>query len=138
MRLTYRGINYEAETPSIDVTEGEMAGKFQGQPWHYHYPRHLPQIQPNLSVRYRGLHYHQSRVTPSRQSRQLPIDIVNGQSEQPAPPYTSSQESIAEQKAHIENIHRNLERRLSVAKQQGNEQLISILEQEFQQLSMKE
>jgi len=138
MRLTYRGINYEAETPSIEVTAGEIAGKFREQPWHYHYPRHLPQIRPNLSLTYRGVQSNKSLATPSRQSQQFPIDIVSGQGEQASPAYTSSQESITEQKAHLENIRRNLERRLSVAKQHGNEQLISILEQEFQQLAIQE
>lgn len=37
---------------------------------------------------------------------------------------------------HIENICRNLERRLAVAKAKGDDQLISLLQQESQQLAL--
>lgn len=39
------------------------------------------------------------------------------------------------QKQHLENLRTNLERRLQVAKSQGNTQLVNILQNEYKQLS---
>ncbi|TAE54486.1 MAG: DUF4278 domain-containing protein [Oscillatoriales cyanobacterium] len=41
MKLTYRGANYEYDIPTVDMIEGEVAGKYRGQDWNYRYPRHL-------------------------------------------------------------------------------------------------
>ena len=42
MKLTYRGANYEYDIPTVDMIEGEVAGKYRGQNWNYRYPRHIP------------------------------------------------------------------------------------------------
>ena len=42
MQLTYRGANYEYDIPTVDMVEGEVAGKYRGQNWNYRYPRHIP------------------------------------------------------------------------------------------------
>ncbi len=132
MKLTYRGINYEPDTTFIDVTEGEVAGTFRGQPWHYHYPRHIPKPQPKRSLKYRGVSYNKCVATPPTQSRQLPIEVE--QDHLQAPIYASTETTV--EPAHLDNIRRNLERRISVAKQQGNEELVAMLEQEFQELAI--
>src|SRR4028118_799230 len=52
MKLTYRGANYEYDIPTVDMMEGEVAGKYRGQNWNYRYPRHIP--TPN---KYGGRNY---------------------------------------------------------------------------------
>lgn len=139
MRLSYRGINYEPETMPLEVTEGELGGKYRGQPWRYHYPRHIPELQPKLWLHYRGVSYSKRPMVYSPQQKAMSIPAVAPQGEFPSPVHFTlqTQETDAEQ-AHLESIRRNLERRLSVAREKGNEQLVSMLEKEYQDLAITE
>ena len=137
MRLTYRGINYEPETMPLETTEGEVAGKYRGQSWRYHYPRHIPELQPKLLLQYRGVPYAKRPVVQSSQTlSELSIPVVTPQTELPKPPHFATQREEDEAaKIHLETIRRNLERRIGVAKEKGNDQLISMLEQEYKDLA---
>lgn len=137
MRLTYRGINYEPETMPFEMTEGEVAGKYRGQPWRYHYPRHMPELPPKLWLQYRGVHYSKRTVVQFPHVPEMLIPAVTPPSELPSPPHLTTQKEQTEAaQAHLDSICRNLERRLSVAKAEGNEQLVSMLEQEYQALAI--
>ncbi|MGK7915449.1 MAG: DUF4278 domain-containing protein [Prochloraceae cyanobacterium] len=57
MKLSYRGVSYENSQSILEVTEGEIGGKWRGQNWKYRYPRHIPQLQPKLYRQYRGVAY---------------------------------------------------------------------------------
>ncbi|PLZ30745.1 hypothetical protein CBP27_22845, partial [Fischerella thermalis WC542] len=46
MKLTYRGVDYESNPLAVEMTPGEMGGKYRGQQWRRHYPRHIPIPQP--------------------------------------------------------------------------------------------
>lgn len=137
MRLTYRGIDYEPETMPLASTEGEIAGKYRGQSWRYHYPRHVPELQPKLWLQYRGVAYSKrSTVDSFEQHSGVSIPAIPPQTELPKPPHFASQSEEGEAaKIHLETIRRNLERRIGVAKEKGNEQLISMLEQEYRDLA---
>jgi hypothetical protein len=137
MRLTYRGINYEPEMMPLEPTESEVAGKYRGKPWRYHYPRHIPKLQPKLWLQYRGVHYSKRPVVQSSSLTEIPIPAVTSQGELPSPRYFASQTKLTEaEQAHFESIRQNLEHRLSVARQNGNEQLVSMLEKEYQELAL--
>lgn len=137
MRLTYRGINYEPETMPLATTEGEVAGKYRGQSWRYHYPRHVPELQTKLWLQYRGVRYIKRPVVQASQKPlELSIPAVTPQTELPKPPHFATQREEDEAaKIHLETIRRNLERRIGVAKEKGNDQLISMLEQEYRDLA---
>jgi hypothetical protein len=137
MQLTYRGIDYEPETTFLDITEGEVAGKYRGQPWCYHYPRHIPDLEPKLGLQYRGIHYSKRPVVQSPHLSQTHIPAVTANTELPSPQHFTTQTVATEAgQAHLESMRRNLERRLSVARHQGNDQLVSMLEKEYQELAM--
>jgi hypothetical protein len=135
MKLSYRGISYEPKSIMLEVTEGEVGGKYRGKNWQYHYPRHIPPIQPKLFLQYRGVAYStralpiQQNVTHSNIQEQdtfcrLPIKKIT----------TSVEEDL--KSIHLENLRRNLERRLEVAKERGDEYLVNLLEKESQQLAL--
>jgi hypothetical protein len=137
MRLTYRGINYEPEAIPFETTEGEVAGKYRGQPWRYHYPRHIPELPLKLWLQYRGVHHSKRPVVQSPHLAEMLIPAVTPHAEFPSPPhFTTQKEETEAEQAHLESIRRSLERRISVAKAQGNEQLVSMLEQEYQDLAI--
>ncbi|NBD33672.1 MAG: DUF4278 domain-containing protein [Cyanobacteria bacterium] len=137
MRLTYRGINYEPETMPLETAEGEVAGKYRGQPWRYHYPRHIPDLQPKLWLQYRGVHYSKRSAVQSSHRPDLLIPAIGANAELPSPPhFTTQAEETEAAQAHLDSIRRNLERRIAVAREKGNEQLVSLLEQEYQDLAI--
>ncbi|MFP4135128.1 MAG: DUF4278 domain-containing protein [Halothece sp.] len=139
MRLTYRGIQYDSESMPLEKTEGEVAGKYRGQPWHYHYPRHIPQLQPKLLLNYRGISYSKRPSLSYAYSSDISIPVVTPNGELPTPQdFTAKTQSEDIEDAHLKNMRRNLERRLSVAKQNGDEELVSILEKEYQQLTVSQ
>jgi Domain of unknown function (DUF4278) len=116
MKLTYRGIGYEYEQPTIDMLEGEIGGKYRGAAWTIRYPRHIP-VQPlALNLKYRGIAY------------------STGSSAKIAPPHQQTPVSSELVETHRANIRRRLEHRLQVAKDQRNESLIRLLEAESKQL----
>ncbi|MDR9403206.1 MAG: DUF4278 domain-containing protein [Halothece sp. Uz-M2-17] len=137
MRLTYRGINYESETMPLETIEGEVAGTYRGQPWRYHYPRHIPELEPKLWLQYRGVSYSKRPVVQSSHGSEISIPAVTPGSELPSPRhFTMQNEENEAAQAHLESIRRNLERRISIAIETGNEQLLSMLEQEYKDLAI--
>jgi hypothetical protein len=119
MKLSYRGIAYEYEQRGIDTIEGEIGGKYRGQPWRCSYPRHIPVPQPALDLKYRGVAYSTYPKAPA------------GAIPQTGNPRQVSPELV---ETHLANIRRRLEHRLQVAKDSGDQKLIRMLEAESKQL----
>ncbi|WP_413160174.1 DUF4278 domain-containing protein [Capilliphycus salinus ALCB114379] len=124
MRLTYRTINYERHQPPVDIVESELGGKYRGNAWQVHYPRHIPVPLPNPNLKYRGVAYRPEEVRSAEQT-------------QPQPSVTAPVEATPENiiGVHTANICRVLEHRRKVAQARGDEQLLKMLELEAQQLA---
>ncbi|NET40167.1 MAG: DUF4278 domain-containing protein [Cyanothece sp. SIO1E1] len=41
LRLCYRGIRYNCTLPNVEITEGEIAGKYRGTVWRWQYLKAL-------------------------------------------------------------------------------------------------
>jgi hypothetical protein len=135
MRLSYRGVNYEKELPTLEMNEGEIIGKYRGQDCNYRYPRHIPQLKPKWYRQYRGVAY-STRPIPREGEIIFPQWNSTGVY-CPVPikhPHAVVVNEISQ--THLENIRRHLERRIQVAKENGDENLIDLLEKEFQQLAL--
>jgi Domain of unknown function (DUF4278) len=137
MRLTYRGVSYERQPLSLEVTEGEIGGQYRGQTWRHHYPRHIPNLKPKPYVlQYRGVAY-------CTQPTLLPGPRIGCHTESVSrQEFKKSIERLFQpvvdeaQQIHLENIRRRLEHRLQVAKIKGDETLIHQLEEESRQLAL--
>jgi hypothetical protein len=135
MKLSYRGVSYETQPSTLlEMMEGEIGGQYRGQGWNYRYPRHIPQLKPQPYRQYRGVGYgthspSQTTIsdftTPTSSGQYCPIPI-----QKPTKVFVCQTT-----KTHIENVRRNLERRLQVAKTSGDDRLVHLLEQESQQLA---
>ncbi|WP_071518388.1 DUF4278 domain-containing protein [Geitlerinema sp. PCC 9228] len=129
MKLTYRGISYDYEPPTLDMEEGQMGGKYRGQAWKLRYPRHMPTMEPKSSLKYRGVAYGTEAtgkaVPVQDQPRQPKKTAANA-------PSVALLEDMA--KLHHENICRRLEHRLQVARERGDEMLVKALEEEQKQM----
>ncbi|MBW4493379.1 MAG: DUF4278 domain-containing protein [Oscillatoria princeps RMCB-10] len=54
IKLSYRGVNYEPAPPAVEVSEGEVTGKYRGQVWRTHQVKNAVAVQPALGLKYRG------------------------------------------------------------------------------------
>ena len=129
MKLSYRGISYNSEPSFLITSEGEIGGKYRGSDWRYRYPSHIPQQQPNLERKYRGVPY------GSRPIANTEVQSVSDSC--PIPMGIAYKITVSEAtQTHLENIRRHLERRLQVAEAGGNEELVRLLKAEEQQLAL--
>ena len=122
MNLTYRGANYEYDIPTVDMIEGEVAGKYRGQNWNYRYPRHL-----GVPNKHGGTNY-----TTKRDSQAGDRDVAAAS----APVAVESYPTVVEvAQVHRANICNILDRRQQAAKAKGDERLLRLLELEWQQMA---
>jgi hypothetical protein len=132
MKLTYRGVEYTRTPYNLEVTEGEVAGKYRGRDWRYHCPRHMVDLQPKANLQYRGIPYKTCRVVdesiPEVEVHRKQLHRTFGQTQ----PRSVVDEAA---KIHLDNMRRNLERRLQVAKASGNNSLVQMLEKESKDLA---
>jgi hypothetical protein len=137
MKLCYRGTSYENKPSNLEIREGEIGGKYRGQDWKIHYPRHIPQLQPQPSRQYRGITYSNSS-NPIPKIQSPPIIKSESMGVSCAVPIRKKTAIVINQtqQIHLENIRRRLESRLQVAKANGDEDLIYILEQEYRELAL--
>lgn len=134
MKLHYRGVEYTRPPHNLEITEGEVAGKYRGQDWRHHYPRHMVDLQPKVGLQYRGVPYKTCRVAAKK-----PMAEVEVQRQQLNRSLGQTQpRAVADEaeKIHLDNMRRNLERRLQVAKAKGNESLVQMLQKESQDLAL--
>jgi hypothetical protein len=136
MKLSYRGVNYDKELPILEMNEKEIGGKYRGQDWNYRYPRHIPQLRSKWYRQYRGVAY--STMPLSREGEAYIPQWSRTESYCSVAAYLPQTVSESEiSKTHLENMRRNLERRLQIAKENGDRRLIELLTKESQQLALE-
>ncbi len=123
MKLTNRGVSSESDPPSLELTKGEIVGKYQGANGINHYPRHIPVTQPMVDLKDRGV----------ADSTSEPIDAEAS----PLCGTVSTRQQVLDglNNTHLANIRQNLEHRLQVARAKGDQNLIRLLEAEAEQLA---
>ncbi|MEB3280177.1 MAG: DUF4278 domain-containing protein [Lyngbya sp.] len=133
MKLTYRTISYERHQLPVDIVESELGGKYRGNAWQVHYPRHIPVPLPNPKLKYRGVAYCPEDV---RSTEREGVVKISSQT-QPQTPVSTTAEVIQNNIAgvHTANICKVLEHRRQVAQARGDEELLKMLELEAQQLA---
>jgi hypothetical protein len=137
MKLSYRGVKYEAELPTFEMMEGDIVGKYRGQAirHRYPYPRHIPVPQPSLDLQYRGVAYRTNRTADLEEILNA-TPTQSGTLAAPSLLCSASQMKLRQvAEIHRTNIYRNVERRMQVAKELGDLHLVRLLELELQQIA---
>lgn len=116
MKLCYRGVSYEHNPLTLEVTEEEIAGKYRGQTWKRRNPRYPLALKPKPHLKYRGVSYGNITATSD--------GII-----QPSP-QLSFEEMRALENTHLNSIRLSMQRRLQAAQANGNEELVHLLEEE--------
>jgi Domain of unknown function (DUF4278) len=128
MTLAYRGTKYERDFPPLEMTTGDIGGKYRGQDWKHLYPRHMLQLQPKLHRQYRGVSYStRPHLTVETAPRTCPLPVLK-------PQVIAQDDSLST--THLNNLRRRLERRLQIAQDNGDETLVSLLKKESQDLAL--
>ncbi len=138
MRLSYRGLPYEYEPPSVDAAETQLKGNYRGHAINFSYVRHIPVPQPAQDLQYRGIHYH--TTTSGLVQARLSLASVNLPKPfhpQESRPVRLQKKAVMREvaKIHKDNILQQLQHRLDVARQTDNQTLIDQLEREMHQLT---
>ena len=129
MELNYRGVKYEKNLCKLEVMEGEVGGKYRGRDWRYNYPRHTLSLRPKVDLCYRGSNYSSnSTITEIELQRKILNQNINN-----IEPRSLGEEAT---QIHLDNIRRNLEHRLQVAKERGNYNLVEMLQKESRDLAL--
>ena len=150
MRLIYRGASYDYNQPALEVREGDILRRNQDAQ-----QRCRTLQEASYPLIYRGSRYTTRDVatalalTPVLRSPQLMvyrganyIKNANGSTGMvTATKATSAPRTTAPifkelGRIHTENLRRNLEHRLRVAKQRGDQSLVSLLEAESRELAL--
>ncbi len=140
MKLTYRGVEYDHNPPMLEVSESDILCKYRGRNHRYTYVHHVPFPQPQETLTYRGVAYQ-----TTRHGQRQPVDQVETKSVFSAfqrklaeltPLMDERQQLLRESaRSHSESIQRSLERRIAVAREQGNMRLLQQLEDEMRQMA---
>jgi hypothetical protein len=134
MKLIYRGIKYEHTPEAVEVITEGVCGKYRGAEWKCHYPKYTPVTKHAAELKYRGASYYSGNPQEVEELKQRKkLNFIFAKNDQVFLSNRRKNNQLAE--IHITNLQRNLQRRLEVARQRGDENLIRILEEEANQLS---
>lgn len=57
MKLTYRGVSYDYNPPTVEFSYSNTVGKYRGLDVRFRNPKKAPVMQPTLDLLYRGVAY---------------------------------------------------------------------------------
>ncbi|ELS01624.1 hypothetical protein Xen7305DRAFT_00013290 [Xenococcus sp. PCC 7305] len=126
MKISYCSSNHQYSPPTIEITEQAITSHNGQQTWKPNYPRHLGSRESQLH-RSPGSIFHDGLAKP----KTCHISCNNSEAFNILK-YQLKDQKI--QKAHLENVRQNLNRRLQKARARGDEKLITLLNQESRQL----
>ncbi|MEL6222792.1 MAG: DUF4278 domain-containing protein [Cyanobacteria bacterium J06627_8] len=138
MRLSYCGLPFDIEPPSLDKAETQFNQQNLKRHQNFAYPRHVPIVHSTRDLQKRGIAYHTQ--AGGRLQPKIPV-ASSGDSMQASSLNLSSTQRYKQQlmrdlaKRHKANIQQRLQHRLSVARANGNQSLIDQLEREMHQMA---
>lgn len=135
MNLKYRGLTYQRSASNLEKIDQQFIGQYRGQAY-FKAIYDLSSVSSTLpQLKYRGVEYGGEAavaVAPEMTDTSFRIEVPGYQK-----PVRSSRhhELSALDKVHNDFLLKNLEQRLSSARQKGDQGLVNLLEQEKEQLA---
>lgn len=129
-----KNLNYSGDKPKasiLEIRESDLLDRNRSQNHKYFYPRHICQLE---SPSHRGYGNGIKNVYSLPTSCTLKTDSQTQAGNMAVEILKYQLSDRATKQAHLKSVRRNLERRLKVAKSKGNEQLVNLLQQEYQEL----
>ena len=130
MDLKYRGVAYQTQAPNVTRTGKQLIGKYRGQDCYREiYDTHLV-VQSHPRLKYRGVAYGgdlQEAPVGAISESTFKIEVPQNQK----PVHSSRHQAMSElDRVHNDFLLKNLEVRISSARQKGDQSLVQKLEQE--------
>lgn len=140
MKLTYRGVDYDHNPPMLEVSESNILCNYRGRQHRYTYVRHVPFPQTQAELTYRGVAYqtdrHGQRQVAAQAESKSVFSAFQRKLAELTPLMDERRQLLREAaRSHSESIHRSLEHRIAVAREQGNVNLLQQLEDELRQMA---
>lgn len=140
MKLTYRGVEYDHNPPMLEISESDILCSYRGHNHHYTYVRHVPFPQPQAELTYRGAAYqtnrHGQRQAVAQPETKSVFSAFQRKLAELTPMMDSRRQLLREAaRNHSDSIQRSLERRIAIAREQGNVHLLQQLEDEMRQMA---
>ncbi|NEO27878.1 MAG: DUF4278 domain-containing protein, partial [Kamptonema sp. SIO4C4] len=83
MELCYRGVRYNREPLSLEVSESELfQGTYRGQEYHRRFPRHIPVLREKPTLKYRGVAYKSCPIIQTEATLKNQLAALSDASEQ--------------------------------------------------------
>lgn len=82
-KLIYRGVNYEHSSPTVEVTEGKIAGKYRGQVWKSCNVEKKAESQQTFDLKYRGVSLNCQKTVTSLVEETVVSEDLKTASEEP-------------------------------------------------------
>lgn len=137
MELTYRGIKYQYAPVTVEVTATEVCGKYRGAEYSCYHSPHTPITHNAVKLKYRGAVYYSGNPEDIEKLKQRnKLNFIFDSSNNLFP--RNKPQNYRFSQTHSINLCCDLQRRLQVAKERGDENLIRILEDEAEQLSIND
>ncbi|MBW4468977.1 MAG: DUF4278 domain-containing protein [Stenomitos rutilans HA7619-LM2] len=140
MQLTYRGVNYDYHPRSAEAARETTVYRTIRPIYNLHYrgvvyavdPNAepvLPSVRSSAQLTYRGVAY-------ALNGGEHPIAVQNRASAVSSKPHFQRKASNNAEfvTTHRSNLRTNVQRRLQIAREQGDQNLVSLLERELQQI----
>jgi len=65
MKLSYRGVSYDYNPPTVATASSNVGGKYRGQDWRFRNLKRPPILQPTKRLVYRGVLYQTGQAANS-------------------------------------------------------------------------
>ncbi len=134
MKFKDRAISYKSHSPHLELTGCEIGDKYRGTNCRQKYPRHIRATLPRIALKNGevGCCTGASEDVEAMLQKHAKTAISNE-----AALTQSSRQQVLEKlhNIHLNNMRRNLEYRLQVAREKGDVHLIRLLEAEFEQIA---
>jgi hypothetical protein len=142
MQLTYRGVHYEYNPRGAEAAREATVFRAIRPAYNLHYrgsvyavdpnaEPSLPASQPAAQLMYRGAAYALNGWTKPAANVQSTSSVASS-----SPRFSKKASGHTEfTTVHRTNLHTNIQRRLQVARERGDQNLINLLERELQQIA---
>lgn len=126
--MKYRGVKYKSETSVLEIKESDILSLYKGNNWNYKLPKQIPSLQPKLFLTYGGGNY--STCANATLIENVLPPIV------PHSAIINNVDRYNLEEVHLRNLKQNLERRIKVAQDTHNDNLLEMLKKESQTLAI--
>ena len=134
MKFNDRGISYKSDSPNLELTQCEIGDKYRGTNCRQKYPRHIRATLPRIALKNGEVDC--CTGAPEEVEAMLQKEAKTATSNEAALTESSRQQVLEKlHNVHLNNIRRNLEHRLQVAREKGDLDLIRLLEAEEEQIA---